>query len=85
MKGQPAVRWTVRETRHGPVISDVSANARDALRRSSRYVLALQWTALMPDDTTMEAGLGFDHARDWPEFLRAAAKFDAPQQNIVYA
>ncbi|WP_230962969.1 penicillin acylase family protein [Burkholderia stagnalis] len=85
VKGQPAVRWTVRETRHGPVISDVSANARDALRRSSRYVLALQWTALMPDDTTMEAGLGFDHARDWPEFLRAAAKFDAPQQNIVYA
>ncbi|WP_244102008.1 MULTISPECIES: penicillin acylase family protein [Burkholderia] len=85
VKGQAPVRWTVRETRHGPVVSDVSAKARDALRQSDQYVLALQWTALMPDDTTMEAGIGFDHAGNWDAFLDAASKFGVPQQNVVYA
>ncbi|RDK02241.1 penicillin acylase family protein [Paraburkholderia lacunae] len=85
VKGQAPLRWSVRETRHGPVISDVSANAQDALGKSGQYVLALQWTALMPDDKTVEAGIGFNHANNWNAFLDAAAKFYAPQQNIVYA
>ncbi|WLE61188.1 penicillin acylase family protein [Burkholderia plantarii] len=85
VKGQASVVLNVRETRHGPVVSDVSPKARDALGQSNRYVLALQWTALMPDDTTLEAGFGFDHASNWSEFLAAAAKFGVPQQNVVYA
>ncbi|CAN0620823.1 penicillin G amidase [Burkholderia multivorans] len=85
VKGQAPVQWRVRESRHGPVISDVSANAQDAVGQSGQYVLALQWTALMPDDKTIEAGIGFNHANDWRAFLGAAAKFYAPQQNIVYA
>lgn len=85
IKGEPALRWPVRETRHGPVISDVSANAAAAVGKPDRQVLALQWVALMPDDKTFKAALGFNHAENWSQFMDAARDFGAPQQNIVYA
>lgn len=89
IKGEPSLSWAVRETRHGPVISDVSTNAAAAVGKSAgkpdRQVLALQWVALMPDDRTFKAALGFNHAENWAGFMDAARDFGAPQQNIVYA
>lgn len=74
---------TVRETRHGPVISDHHADARDATRDG--YVLSFSWTSLAPDDHTLSAGFALNRARNWEEFQRATQNFLGPQQNMVYA
>ena len=83
VKGADDVRLQVRETRHGPVISDVLRTAQDALPRG--HVLALQWTALRDDDLTMQSAVKLARAQDWPGFLGALRDFHSPQQNVVYA
>ncbi|HQY89988.1 penicillin acylase family protein [Caldilinea sp.] len=70
------LRWAARSTRHGPLISDVS---------DTGLPLALQWTALQPDDATIDAFLGLNYAADWEEFVTALEKFVTPSQNFVYA
>jgi len=83
VKGGNEVRLQVRETRHGPVISDVSPSALQAVPRG--HVLAFQWTALRDDDLTMQAALKMVRAHDWPGFLAALRDYHSPQQNFVYA
>lgn len=79
--GSP-VTITVRETRHGPVVSDVSAGN---LPRPAETVVALAHEALAPGDRTAEAMLGFLDAGDADQFLAAARNFHNPQQNLTYA
>ncbi|PJI44285.1 penicillin acylase family protein [Ferrovibrio sp.] len=74
---------TVRETRHGPVISDVHDGARQQLEAG--YVLSFAWTALLDEDTTADALLGLDSITDWNGFNDNLKRFVTPQQNIVYA
>ena len=83
IRGQPPRRFTVRETRHGPVISDVRDELGETL--PDGQVLALAWPALRADDRTPDAINGFNHARDWPQFLEAARNFHSPQQNLLVA
>ncbi len=88
IKGKADLLLTVRSTRHGAVISDVYKAPtlpplKDALAQP--YVLALQWSALMPGDTSAAAGVQLSHAKNWEDFIAAARLFGAPQQNIVYA
>ncbi|MFB7499389.1 penicillin acylase family protein [Streptomyces sp. NPDC056161] len=52
--------------------------------RGDGYGIALKWTALEPG-TTMDAVFALDKAADWGEFRDAAALFDVPSQNLVYA
>ncbi|MGY6020309.1 penicillin acylase family protein [Streptomyces spinosirectus] len=52
--------------------------------RGDGYGVALRWTALDPG-TTMDAVFAMDKASNWSEFRSAAAKFDVPSQNLVYA
>ena len=84
VRGEPAVPITVRSTRHGPVISDAVAGDVTAFVAAG-YVLALQATYLMDGDRTPQAFWEIDRATDWQSFQRALAKFDAPEQNAVYA
>ncbi len=81
--GAESERLTVRSSRHGPIISDVSQRARHAAAPDT--VLALAWTALRGDDRTAAAFHGMNRARDWSEFRAALRDFHGPQQNIVYA
>ena len=83
VKGQADVALTVRESRHGPLISDVFKPAAEALPPG--YALALAWTALREDDLSMMAAGKFAGAGNWNEFLAAARDVHSPQQNIVYA
>lgn len=86
--------FTVRSTRHGPLLSDVSpelstvgANSpvdADAPDRGNGYGVALSWTALEPSRTA-DAIFEIDRARNWDEFRAGAAHFAAPSQNMVYA
>jgi len=87
-------RFTVRSTKHGPLLSDVSAelstvgaNARvdeGAPDRGNGYAVALAWTALEPNRTA-DALFQLDRATSWRQFRDAARLFAAPSQNMVYA
>ena len=73
------VRFNVRSTRHGPLISDLEPE-RYLHRRFS-----LSWTGFMPDDRTPEAFLKMNRARNAAEFKEALRDFHTPQQNVVFA
>jgi len=74
---------TVRTTRHGPVISDISPRSRSIAKADT--VVSLGFAALREDDTTAEAVHGMNAARTVPEFLAALRGFHAPMQNVAYA
>jgi penicillin amidase len=83
VKGGDPVVHLVRETRNGPVISDLLPNA--AAVAGEAHVLALRWTALLPEDRTLEAGIELARATDWASFSAAIGQFTSPTQNAFYA
>jgi penicillin amidase len=83
VKGAPDEHLPVRESRHGPIISDILPQALDALPRG--YAMAFAWTALAEDDLSLQAGIKIARAADWQGFLAAARDFHVPEQNVVYA
>ncbi len=83
VKGEADVVLSVRETRHGPVISDVNPQAQKLL--DSGYVLSFAWTTLRDDDRSADSLTGLDNVSDWNSFIENFRDFTGPQQNIVYA
>lgn len=84
VRGRAApVHQTVRSTRHGPVISDISSNA--AALTKSDTVIALSFAALRDDDRTADAIYGMNTARSVTDFQTALRDFHAPMQNVAYA
>lgn len=79
--GQPDETLTVRETRHGPVLTspDVEGVAAEG------QVLALAFTGLSARDTSAEALYRLNHAANATAVRKALSLYVAPQQNIVYA
>jgi len=77
------VHLTVRETRHGPVISDTDPAL--AAAAGDGKVLALSFIGLDPADTTTEAVRRIDRAQNWTEFQAAMKLWRSPEQNLVYA
>jgi len=67
----------VRETRHGPVISDQF--------RVFDQAVSLRWTALDANDTSYEAFYRLNFSQDWPSFKSALHLLVAPALNVVYA
>jgi len=86
VKGKPDVAITVRQSRHGPLISDAGV-VDDVLGANGkpRYAIALRWTALDPDVDIVDVGLAMSRARSAPEFIEAARGWVAPMQNMVVA
>jgi len=81
VKGAAPVELTIRETRHGPVLSDaLPPGAADP-----GFVLALAATFTISDDRSAEAIWEINRASDWPRFQAALRHFVGPIQNIVYA
>ncbi|HEV7618668.1 MAG TPA: penicillin acylase family protein, partial [Burkholderiaceae bacterium] len=85
VKGKPDVTIDVRETRHGPVITGALPIIDKAPIDARKYVIAFAWTALRPDDLTVQAGVRVNQAKDWQQFVDGLKYFGSPQQNIVYA
>ncbi len=81
--GGDPISFTVRESRHGPIVSDLFDAA--GLLGTGDRALALGWTGLQSDDTTLQAAFALAEARDWPAFDAALADFHAPQQSFLYA
>jgi penicillin G amidase len=85
VKGQSDVRLEVRATRHGPVISGALPILEKTALDTRKHVIAFAWTALRADDLTLQAGMKFNRAQNWEQFLDGARDFGAPQQAIEYA
>ncbi|MBI5275403.1 MAG: penicillin acylase family protein [Burkholderiales bacterium] len=84
IKGQPDERLVVRSTRHGPVVSDANP-AYDAVLDARKFVLALRWSALDADNTTVLAGMRANFAQSVDELRAAFAAYHSPMQNMVAA
>jgi penicillin G amidase len=85
--GGDDVQMTVRYTRHGPILSDVSLsdfNADAGIELPENYAIALRWTALEPG-FTYRSFLKFNRAQNWDEFREAVRDYAVPAQNLVYA
>ena len=81
-RSEPEI-FTVRETRHGPVLSDINREFGAAVQEG--HVLALSFTAALADDRTVEAMYLLNRAQNWPSFKAALRNFHAPMQNFAYA
>ncbi|WP_404771446.1 penicillin acylase family protein [Agromyces mediolanus] len=89
--GGDPVTVTVRATGRGPLVTGIGdsfariADAADASDAGAGDIqLSLAWTALTAG-TTPQAIFALNRAQDWDGFRTAAALFDVPSQNLVYA
>ena len=83
VSGEEPVELLVRETRHGPVVSDVVDESAEFLEPG--HVLAFAWTALDEDDLSGEALVRATSATDREGFVEALRDLAVPQQTIVFA
>ena len=84
VKGEPDVQITVRESRHGPIISDVHAPTANAIN-TKKFAMALRWTALDRDNQTVLAAARMNKAQTVGELKESLRNYVAPQQNVVMA
>ncbi len=88
--GGDAVAVTIRNTRHGPIISDDFGVLEDftdnaGIPLPADYAIAMRWTALEDNSSLVDAVLQIDLAHDFESFRDALRLFDVPSQNMVYA
>ncbi len=77
VRGEPDQMLMVRETRHGPVISDLRANGEP--------ILAVAMANLAPGNTAAAGLLALNQARDVEAAGKAAALISSPVQNLLVA
>lgn len=81
VRGGPSVHLDVRETRHGPIISDlVTINGA-----TDGKLLALSMANLAPGDTAADGLLSLNHADSQADAAAAAAQMTSPVQNLLVA
>ncbi len=88
VKGQEPVELVVRETRHGPVVSDLAPDFADLNGHypgKRDHVIAFSSTLLRDDDMTILAFLRLNRARNWSGFTTALESFHSPHVSITYA
>ncbi len=81
VKGAAPIEIAVRETRHGPVLSDTLPPGT----AEPGFVLALAATFTILEDRSAQAVWEINRAVDWPSFRAGLRHFVGPIQNIVYA
>ena len=77
VRGAPDETITIRETRHGPVLSD--------LDDPNGPILAVAMTALQPNDTAPTGLLALNRATTVEDARAAAPQIAAPVQNLLVA
>ncbi|MBR0694611.1 penicillin acylase family protein [Bradyrhizobium lablabi] len=78
VRGQPDEILRVRETRHGPLISDL-------LKDEQKPLLALQAANLAPGNTAAAGLMALNQAQNVEEAARAAAEITSPVLNLLVA
>ena len=84
IKDSQPLTFLVKETRHGPVISDSYTRAARAID-TKRFALALRWTALDEENQSVDGLLDMNRAKDLESFKKALRKNYAPMQNVIMA
>ena len=84
IKGENSLRFIVKESRHGPIISDAYELAKNTID-ANRYALALRWTALDLENQSLATLLNMNRAESIDELRTSLRHFYAPMQNIVIA
>jgi penicillin amidase len=90
--GGSDVTATVRETVHGPLLSDVIPAVAQAGKlapvkgkpETASYDVSLAWTGLLPGHTA-DAIFKLNLAANFSQFREAAKDFAVPAQNLLYA
>lgn len=99
--GGEDVELEVRSTVNGPIVSGLTADFTSIAEApyvgtdgsvteppadapDGEYAVSLRWTALQPG-TTASAIFALNTAEDFDDFRGAAALFDVPAQNLIYA
>ena len=85
VRGEPEPRTlTVRETRHGPIVTHGTAGVLQTTYRPLDRPYALRWTG---HESALRPSLALDvvRARDFEEFRQAVLQIACPGQNFVYA
>lgn len=80
VRGAEPVTLRLRETQHGPVVSDL-----DPAPPGGTTVMALALTALAPGDTAAAGILALNRARSIADARAAAALISSPPQNLLVA
>ena len=83
VRGKEPIEFTVRTTRHGPVISDVIDEELDFVK--SGQVLSFAWTALSEEDTSGKAVVLAPTAQSTKSFVQAMQNLIAPQMTALFA
>lgn len=83
IKGGDQTTIVIRESRHGPILSDIMPSLKSIT--SKRNVVALSATILKPGDRTVEGLYRINHSETLEEFQSSARLFDAPLQNLFAA
>jgi penicillin amidase len=78
--GGDPVTIIVRETVHGPILSDVDDDLK-----ATGTLYALRWAATAEPDGLLESFFKVDTAGSFDEFRAALRTYGAPSQNFVYA
>jgi len=84
VKKQGDVKYTVRTTRHGPVVSDAQS-AYEPILNKVKYAVALRWAALDADNLTIVAATKVMQAKNINDLEQAYSANHSPMQNIVMA
>ncbi len=98
--GGEDVELRIRSTANGPILSGLSPDftaitedpysgtdgvvAQPVTAPEGQYAVSLRWTALDPG-TTAASIFALNLAEDFEDFRAAAALFDVPAQNLLYA
>ncbi|WP_017217531.1 penicillin acylase family protein [Pseudoalteromonas sp. NJ631] len=73
----PPIKWQIRSTENGPLISDAIGRVDTPL--------ALRWTALDKVDKTFRSYLDMNYAQNIDSFKLALEDYKTPAVNIIYA
>ncbi|MBT8539928.1 penicillin acylase family protein [Polynucleobacter paneuropaeus] len=84
VKDAEPVRFLVKETRHGPVISDSFSKLKNIIN-TDKFAIALRWTALDEENQSVAGLLELNRASSMDEFKKALRQNYAPMQNVVLA
>ena len=83
VKDAEDITLTVRESRHGPIMTDILDTKGQITPKG--HVLALQWTALMDHDTQIVTMTGLMSSENFADLKEKISGYMGPQQNMIYA
>ena len=84
IKDKPPLRFVVKQSQHGPIISDSHARAQKIID-TKRFALALRWTALDVENQTLLGGILMNRADSIESFKSALRHHYAPMQTVAIA